>query len=181
MLREDLGIANSSLLSERERAEQAERRIDELRALLTEERHQAQTSAPDTRGIIKEVIREIAGAAPPDDRDDDREPVRTLESAIAALREQVESAQNGLIAERQRAEHAEHRLEVERQLVEETRKQIDELQALLTQERHQIDTLRIDLADAVAAERIAAGEAAALRTIVDGLRARPWWRRWLRG
>jgi hypothetical protein len=35
--------------------------------------------------------------------------------------------------------------------------------------------------DAVTAERIAAGEAAALRALVTGLRARPWWRRWFRG
>jgi len=38
MLREDLGIANSSLLVERERAGQAERHVAELQALLTEER-----------------------------------------------------------------------------------------------------------------------------------------------
>jgi hypothetical protein len=48
------------------------------------------------------------------------------------------------------------------------------------QERRQIDCLHVDLADAVAAERIAAGEAAALRAIVTGLRARPWWRCWFR-
>jgi hypothetical protein len=152
-------VANDSLISER-------RRVDELQALLTEERRQAQTSVPDTRGIIKEVIREIAGAAPPDDGDDDRTTLRTLESALAALREQVEYAQSGLIAERQRAEQAEHRLEGERQLVEDGRRRIDELHTAL--------------ADAVTAERIAAGEAAALRTIVTGLRARPWWRRWFR-
>ena len=44
------------------------------------------TSAPDIRGIIKEVIREIAGAAPPDDGD---ETVRTLETAVTTLREQL--------------------------------------------------------------------------------------------
>jgi hypothetical protein len=49
-----------------------------------------------------------------------------------------------------RAERAERQLEVERQVVEDSRK------------------------------RIAAGEAAALRTIVTGLRERPWWRRWFR-
>jgi hypothetical protein len=116
MLREDLGIANSSLLTERERAERNERqleverqlvedgrkRIDELQALLTQERNQARTSAPDTKAIIKEVIREIAGAAPPDDNDDDKQTLRTLESAIAALREQFES-------ERCRSAHAEAR------------------------------------------------------------------------
>jgi len=37
MLREDLASANRSLLSERERAERAERRVDELLALLAEE------------------------------------------------------------------------------------------------------------------------------------------------
>ena len=35
--------------------------------------------APDVRGIIREVIREISDAAPPDDRDDIREDVRALE------------------------------------------------------------------------------------------------------
>ena len=47
--------------------------------------------------------------------------------------------------------------------------------------RRRIDELHTALAGAVAAERIAAGEAGALRTIVAGLRARPWWRRWFRG
>jgi hypothetical protein len=40
MLREDLAIANGSLLTERERAEQAERRVDELLALLAEGQRQ---------------------------------------------------------------------------------------------------------------------------------------------
>jgi len=65
-----------------------------------------------------------------------------------------------------RAERAERQLEVERQRVEDSRKRIDELHTAL--------------ADAVTAERIAAGEAAALRTIVTGLQERPWWRRWFR-
>jgi maltooligosyltrehalose synthase len=97
MLREDLGVANSSLLSERERAGQAEHRVEELLALLAEEQRRTQITAPDIRGIIKEVIREIAGAAPPDDRDDDREALRTLESAIAALREQSNTPKVGLL------------------------------------------------------------------------------------
>jgi hypothetical protein len=153
MLREDLGIANSFLLAEREHAGHAERRIDELQALLTEERRQAQTSAPDIRGIIKEVIREIAGAAPPDNGDDDRERLQTLESTIAALREQVEYAQSGLVAERQRAEQAEHR----------------------------VDDLLVALADARTAAMITGYEAAALRTRLARLtERRPWWRRWFR-
>ena len=57
------------------------------------------------------------------------------------------------------------------------RRRVDELLASLAEERRQIDRLHLDLADAVTAERIAAGEAAALRTIVTGLRERPWWRR----
>ena len=60
------------------------------------------------------------------------------------------------------------------------RRRVDELLASLAEERRQIDRLHLDLADAVTAERIAAGEAAALRTIVTGLRERPWWRRWFR-
>ena len=60
------------------------------------------------------------------------------------------------------------------------RRRVDELLASLAEERRQIDRLHLDLADAVTAERIAAGEAAAFRTIVTGLRERPWWRRWFR-
>ena len=88
----ELALANSSLVSERERAEEMERHLNEL----TAERRQAQPSPPDVRSVIKEVIREIAGAAPPDDGDDDRETLRTLESAIASLRAQVEHVQSGL-------------------------------------------------------------------------------------
>jgi len=76
--------------------------------------------------------------------------VRVFDRALAALQQQLEH-------ERERADRAEHR--------------IDEL-------HQRIDELHTALADAVTAERIAAGEAAALRAIVDGLRARPWWRRW---
>jgi len=59
MLREDLASANRSLLSERERAERAERRVDELLALLAEEQRRvgglyvdladARTAADDHR------------------------------------------------------------------------------------------------------------------------------------
>jgi len=116
---------------------------------------------PDIRGVIREVIREIAGAAPPDVRDDIREDDRgtTLESAIEVLREQLRIA-NELAA------NAGRQLEAERQSVEAGRKRLDELQTVL--------------ADALTAQRIAADEAAALRTIVTGLRERPWWRRLFR-
>ena len=44
-----------------------------------------------------------------------------------------------------------------------------------------LEELEKRLADAVAAERIAANEAAGLRAELDRLRARtPWWRRWFR-
>jgi chromosome segregation ATPase len=151
----ELALTNNSLVSERDRAEEMERHVNELMA----ERRQAQASPPDVRSVIKEVIREIAGAAPPDDRDD-RETLRTLESAIAALQAQVEHVQSGFVAERQRAEQAEHRLEVERQ-------RIDELQTLLTEGRRLIDTLHIDLADARTDAMISGSEAAALRAQAD--------------
>ena len=151
-LRDQLGVANDSLISER-------RHVDELQALLAEERRRAQITAPDTRGIIKEVIREIAGAAPPDDRDDDRERLQTLESAITALREQIEYAQSGLIAERQRAERVERQLEIERQSA---RGRTHALQASLTEERRRIDGLHLDLADARTAAVITGCVAAAL-------------------
>jgi hypothetical protein len=51
----------------------------------------------------------------------------------------------------------------------------------LEDERKRVDELRTALADAVAAERISAESAAALRHQLDLLRARrPWWRRWFR-
>ena len=124
--------------------------------------------------------------------------IRALEGAIKALREQLakadqreesehrwrELANSSLVAERERAKRSEgradelqvalteerRRVEAGRQLVEDGRKRIDELQ-------QRIDELHTALADAVTAERIAAGEAAALHAIVTGLRARPWWRR----
>src|SRR6516164_652502 len=64
--------------------------------------------------------------------------------------------------------------------VEELRATITDLRQRLDRERDRVDELHTALADAVTAERIAAGEAAALRAIVTGLRARPWWRRWFR-
>ena len=64
--------------------------------------------------------------------------------------------------------------------VEELRATIADLRQRLDRERDRVDELHTALADAVTAERIAAGEAAALRAIVTGLRARPWWRRWFR-
>ena len=151
----ELALTNNSLVSERDRAEEMERHVNELMA----ERRQTHASPPDVRSVIKEVIREIAGAAPPDDRDD-RETLRALESSIAALQAQVEHVQSGFVAERQRAEQAEHRLEVERQ-------RIDELQTLLTEGRRLIDTLHIDLADARTDAMISGSEAAALRAQAD--------------
>ena len=82
------------------------------------------------------------------------------------LGEQLEVANTSLVAERQRVDALQVVLTEERRRVEDGRKRIDEL--------------HVDLADAVTAERIAAGEAAALRAILEGLRARSWWRRWFR-
>jgi hypothetical protein len=105
--------------------------------------------------------------------DDVRGTLRTLETAVRTLGEQLEVANTALFSERQRVDALQIGLTEERRRVEDGRKRIDELQ-------QRVDELHTALADAVTAERIAAGEAAALRTIVDGLRARPWWRRWLR-
>jgi hypothetical protein len=88
--------------------------------------------------------------------------------------------QSGLIAERQRTEQAEHRLEGERQLVEDGRRRIDELQALLMEGRRQIDGLYMDLANTRTAAMVTGCEAATLRAENALLKARPWWRRWLR-
>ena len=98
----------SAIEALREQLVSERRRVDELQALLTQERR---TSAPDTRGIIKEVIREIAGAAPPDDSDDDKRALRTLESAIAVLREQLESERCRSAQAEARADRAERRID----------------------------------------------------------------------
>jgi hypothetical protein len=82
---------------------------------------------------------------------DDPRTVRALESAVEELRATIADLRRRLDHESERANCAQSR----------------------------IDELHTDLADAVTAERIAAGEAAALRAIVTRLRARPWWRRWL--
>jgi phage shock protein A len=87
---------------------------------------------------------------------DDPRTVRALESAIEALREQLVRADQREGAERGRAERAERHLE-------DARKRVDELQTAL--------------ADAVAAERIAAGEATALRAEVERWRHMGWLQR----
>jgi uncharacterized coiled-coil DUF342 family protein len=92
-----------------------------------------------------------------------------MESALEALREQLAKAEQRADADRSRADRAEGHLEEERRRVDEERKRVDQLQGAL--------------ADAVAAERIASGAAAGLRTEIERLiaeRQRPWWRRWFR-
>ena len=139
-----LEVLREQLVSERQR-------VDELRVLLTQERDQARLSAPDTRGIIKEVIREIAGAAPPDDSDDDKQALRTLESAIAALREQLESERCRSAQAEARADRAERR--------------IDELQERLT----------------ALLKRRQVGSVPAVPRSETAFDSRlPWWRQWFR-
>ena len=141
----------SAIEALREQLFSERQRVDELQDLLTQERRQARTSAPDTRGIIKEVIREIAGAAPPDDGDDDRETLRTLESAIAALREQLESERCRSAQAEARAYRAERR--------------IDELQERLT----------------ALLKRRQAGSVPSVQRPGATFNSRlPWWRRWFR-
>jgi hypothetical protein len=92
----------------------------------------------------------------------------TMEGLVTPLRDQLVRAEQRADADRIRADRAERHLEEERKRVDEERKRVDHLQAAL--------------ADAVAAERIAAGEAAALRAELD--RRQDWraprWRRWFR-
>jgi hypothetical protein len=83
------------------------------------------------------------------DRADTESAVRAVEAAIAVLSVQLDR-------ERSRVDLAERQLEHERQVAEQ---------------------LRAALTDAVAAERIAAGEAAALRSAADRRRAWGLWRR----
>ena len=77
--------------------------------------------------------------------------------------------------------------QVESEIVQAFDRAVTALQQQLDRAGHQIDVLqadlahlRVELADARAAERISADSAAALRHELDLLRARPWWRRWLR-
>jgi len=112
------------------------------------------TTGPVTPAAITgDVTNDVAGDVIP--------ATDVLARAIETLREQLVKANQREEAERRRAEYAEHRLEVERQLVENGRKRVDELQTALV--------------DAVAAERITASEASALRSEVDRLRARRRW------
>ena len=83
--------------------------------------------------------------------------VRVIDQAIETLREQLARAEQRADADRVRAEHAERLLEEERGRVDEGRKRVDEL--------------RTALADAVAAERIAAGVAAGC--VLNSIACRP--------
>jgi hypothetical protein len=65
-------------------------------------------------------------------------------------------------------------------LVTPLREQLDRERARADRAERRIDELQAALTDAVAAERIAASEAAGLRTMLTDQRTRPWWRRWLR-
>ena len=117
--------------------------------------------------------------------------IRALEGAIKALREQLakadqreesehrwrELANSSLVAERERAKRSEGRADELQVALTEERRRVEAGRQLVEDGRKRIDELHTALADAVTAERIAAGEAAALRAIVTGLRARPWWRR----
>jgi hypothetical protein len=77
-------------------------------------------------------------------------------------------------AERKRADRAER-------LFDEERQRADRAEGHLEEERKRVDQLQVALADAVTAERITAGAAAALRTQLALLtERRPWWRRWFR-
>jgi hypothetical protein len=92
--------------------------------------------------------------------------VRVLEQVIGTLQNQLTIANERVDRSDERADRAERHLEEERRRVDEERRRVDEL--------------RTALADAVAAERIAAGEAAALRAELVRTKSRaPWWRRWL--
>jgi len=66
--------------------------------------------------------------------------------------------------------------------LEHERARADRGERVIEEERRRVDWLYSALADAVAAERIAAGEATALRAELDRRRdwRRPWWRRWFR-
>ena len=79
---------------------------------------------PDVRAVIREVIREISDAAPPDDRDDVREDIRALESANAALRETITAHEATIRDLRQRLDAAAGERRQERQLEVEERRRL---------------------------------------------------------
>ena len=82
------------------------------------------TPAPDVRGIIREVIREISDTALPDDRDDIREDIRALESVNAALRETITAHEVTIADLRQRLDAAAAERRQERQLEVEERRRL---------------------------------------------------------
>jgi hypothetical protein len=112
--------------------------------------------APDSTGPSPGYVRMSPPTSPGQSAPADPRTVRALETAIEALREQLTKADQRAEAERGRADRTERHLEAER-------KRVDELQAAL--------------ADAVAAERIAAGEAAGLRAELDPRRGWGFMRR----
>jgi hypothetical protein len=114
------------------------------------------TDRPDIRGVIREVIREMAGATSPDIREDDREDIRAIESANAALRETITAHEVTIADLRQRLD-----------LTDGERRQISE-------ERRE---LLVALADARTAAMISGSEAAGLRAQLEA-RGRRWWQRW---
>jgi hypothetical protein len=136
---------------------------------------------PYERGMTEQRVSGLDRADEPGDRAfENADLIRifrdTVEGLVTPLREQLTTANQWAEAERARADRAERHLEEERGCVDEERRRIDELRTAL-------DRMRVELADAVAAERIAAGEATGLRAEVERLiteRRRPWWRRWFR-
>lgn len=67
-----------------------------------------------------------------------------------------------------------------REVVRPLTAQLERERERIDRAERKIDKLEVALADARAAEQIAADEAAALRAQIDLQRARPWWRRWSR-
>jgi predicted nucleic acid-binding Zn-ribbon protein len=127
---------------------------------LTEARNHKEHAAPDVPPDNDGDVRTSSRTSPLTSAPDIPRTVRTLESAVEALREQLLKANQWAEAERGRAERAERHFE---------------------DERKRVDELRTALADAVAAERIAAGTAAGLRAEIAILTdRRSWWRRWFR-
>jgi hypothetical protein len=112
--------------------------------------------APDNTGPPPGHVRMSPLTSPAQSAPADPRTVRALETAIEGLREQLTKADQRAEAERGRADRAERHLE---------------------DERKRVDELRTALTDAVAAARIAAGEASVLRVEVDRWRRMGWLQR----
>jgi hypothetical protein len=126
-----------------------------------------QRRTPNAYGVAAQILVPAEAPTAPSDG------VRTANERGDGKRGTEEATFASLLieAERKRADRAER-------LFDEERQRADRAEGHLEEERKRVDQLQVALADAVTAERITAGAAAALRTQLALLtERRPWLRR----